>query len=299
MYHRIYLGKKGSLAAEYCKLKNRFDWYACQSRKGENMKNIFIEGIQGMGKSTLLQKIADQNLGYRICREGDYSPVELAWCAWTKEEEYRRICERYSALREEIERNTVKEEDHYIVCYTKILTDIPGFHKDLEQYEIYNKRRTLEDFEEIILSRYRRFRGSGYIFECAFLQNIVEELILFWQLDDEEILFFYRGLYQEVEQEKFVLLYLDSDRIEDNIKVIQKERSDEAGNALWYSLMMEYLCASPCGKAHGWREFDDLIAHLEHRRQVEKRILCEIVGERASVLSAKQWRIDEIINLIK
>lgn len=266
---------------------------------GVSVKNIFIEGIQGMGKSTLLQKIADQNPGYRICREGDYSPVELAWCAWMEEGEYRRICDRYSILREEIEKNTVKEEDHYIVCYTKIITDIQGFHKDLERYEIYNKRKPLQDLKSIILSRYRRFCGSGYVFECAFLQNIMEELILFWQLDEEEILSFYRRLFQEVDRENFLLFYLDSDRVRENIGIIQKERCDEAGNTLWYSMMIEYLCASPYGKAQGWKGFDDLITHLEYRQKVEKRIINEIVGECAVVLPAKQWKIDEIMDRIK
>ena len=44
------------------------------------MKNIFIEGIQGMGKSTLLQAIAERLPELHVCREGDYSPVELSWC---------------------------------------------------------------------------------------------------------------------------------------------------------------------------------------------------------------------------
>ena len=42
------------------------------------MKNIFIEGIQGMGKSTLLQSIAERLPELHVCREGDYSPVELS-----------------------------------------------------------------------------------------------------------------------------------------------------------------------------------------------------------------------------
>lgn len=41
------------------------------------MKNIFIEGIQGMGKSTLLNAILAEIPRYHVCREGDYSPVEL------------------------------------------------------------------------------------------------------------------------------------------------------------------------------------------------------------------------------
>lgn len=250
--------------------------------------NIFIEGLQGMGKSTLLQEIARRRPEYKVCREGDYSPVELAWCAWMDGEQYAAALKRYAPIRSQIEAGTFREGDHYIVTYTKILTDIPGFHKDLEQYEIYNGRKTLRELEEIVTARYRSFHDSGYLFECAFMQNIVEDLILFHQLNDGEILEFYRRLYAVIPKEHFRLLYLYSDKIAENIRVIQKERSDGEGNQMWYPVMMEYLVNSPYGKTHGYREFEDLIEHLRHRQQVELRIVREIVGDKARILPAKE-----------
>lgn len=59
------------------------------------MKNVFIEGIQGMGKSTLLNRIHAAVPEFRVCREGDYSPVELAWCAWMTQDEYEQVLKRY------------------------------------------------------------------------------------------------------------------------------------------------------------------------------------------------------------
>lgn len=252
------------------------------------MENIFIEGIQGMGKSTLLSEIARRRPEYRVCREGDYSPVDLAWCAWMDGEQYAGVLERYAPLRREIEEEVCREGERYIVAYTKILTDIPGFHKDLEQYEIYNGRKTPEELEQIIFSRYRRFRESGYLFECAFLQNIVEELMLFQQMSDEDILSFYQRLYALIPREHFRLLYLYSDKMEKNIGIIREERSDHQGNQMWYSMMIEYLAHSPYGKSHGCRGFEDLVSHLRHRQQVELRIIREIVGDRARILPAKE-----------
>ena len=40
--------------------------------------NLWIEGIQGSGKSTLLQELVTMYPELKVCREGDYSPVELA-----------------------------------------------------------------------------------------------------------------------------------------------------------------------------------------------------------------------------
>ena len=250
-----------------------------------------------MGKSTLLQANAEKTSGYHVCHEGDYSPIELAWCAWMTEDEYQAAQNRYPTLQKEIQNSTVKEGTHYIVSYTKILTDIPGFHKDFEQFEIYNGRKSLPEFEQIILSRYQQFCGNGYIFECSFLQNIVECLILFYQLSDNEIIAFYQKLYDLMQKEHFLLLYLYSDKLEESTQIIRKERSDEQGNELWYPLMLEYLTQSPYGKQHNYKGFDDLVNHFRHRQQIELRILNEILHDRAIILPAKQWNIDKLLNI--
>ena len=120
--------------------------------------------------------------------------MELAWCAYVDQETYQMLFEKYSGLKEEIYKNTVREEDAYVIAYTKILTEIPGFHKDLEQYEIYNGNKSREQFEEIVLKRYQRWNPKGEIFECAFLQNILENMLLYLQVEEEEIPDFYRRL---------------------------------------------------------------------------------------------------------
>ncbi len=256
--------------------------------------NIWIEGLQGSGKSTLLQEIVTMNPQLKVCREGDYSPVELAWCAWMDKEQYEAVLARYEAISEEIKQQTIKEGDRFIVMYTRILTDIPGFHRDLEHYEIYNGRRSFDEAKEIITSRYKAFRDTGYVFECSFLQNLTEDLILFHEKSDEEILKFYRELFAALDKESFRLVYLHSEDIEENIRIISKERSDTDGTPLWLPMMLEYLKNSPYGIKHGLESFEDLIAHLTHRQELELRIIKEVVGEQAVVLKSKSWTADEI-----
>lgn len=251
------------------------------------MKNIFIEGLQGAGKSTLLEQFSRELPESHVCREGDYSPIDLAWCARMTEEEYRQTLSRYHSIREEIISNTIRENDHYIVTYTKILTDIPNFHRELEEFEIYNGRKLLKDFQEIVFSRYESFSETGYLFECSFFQNILEELILFQELEDEEVIEFYRKLYGIIDRERFLLLYLYSERPDEQIKIIKRERSDHQGNELWYPVMLQYLASSPYGKRHGYQGFDDMAAHFRHRQQLELRIIDEIIGKQAMILPAK------------
>ncbi len=262
------------------------------------MTNIFVEGIQGAGKSTLVNQLQEAVPGLKVCREGDYSPVELAWCARMREEEYEEILEKYPALRKDIIEHTVRENGHCIVMYTQIRTEQREFYKELEGYEIYNGRKPLSEIREIVFSRYESFRETGYLFECAFFQNLVEDMILFHLMSDEEIMKFYRELFEKVDKEQFLLLYLYSENIPENIQIIRGERCDEEGREVWFQMMLEYFANSPYGQKYGYSTEADLMAHFKHRQQLELSIIQEILGEKAVILPSKGYDIKEIVKLI-
>ena len=56
--------------------------------------NYFVEGIQGSGKSTLVRKLSEKYPDYTVVMEGDYSPIELAWCARMSEAQFSDILEQ-------------------------------------------------------------------------------------------------------------------------------------------------------------------------------------------------------------
>ncbi len=254
--------------------------------------NYFIEGIQGAGKSTLVERLSKHFPDHRVYREGDYNPVELAWCAYMREHQYESVLAKYDSLREELLANTFTEGERRIVTYTRIITDVPGFHKDLEQYEIYNNRMDRAQFEETILKRYARWNGDASIFECSLFQNIVENQILFYEMTDDEIVDFYRRVKAVLKDRDFRILYLEVGDIAETLQVIRKERVDDKGNEMWFPLMVGFLEESPYGKRHGLRGFEGLVKHLEHRKTVEKRILTEIFPEQAVILKSKNYDLD-------
>ena len=270
--------------------------------------NYFIEGIQGAGKSTLTGRLAERLPEYKVFREGDHNPVELAWCAYMTKEQYESILNKYAPLADEIKANVITEAEYicnrtdasadgsndlddsrYVLTYTRVITDIPGFHKDLEQYEIYNGRVSREDFEKIILSRYNNWKGDDQIFECSIFQNIIESQILYYEMTDEEILDFYRRLREVLGEREYKILYLEVDDIAESINIIRRERVDADGNEMWYPLMMEYLKQCPYGQRNGWKGFEDLVSHLEHRRALELRIIKEVFPEHAVILKSKSY----------
>ena len=142
------------------------------------MKSYFIEGLQGAGKSTyvsmLEKKLSEQ--GYTAYREGDYSLVELAWCTYMTEKQYEEVLEKYAEIAEEIKAHTYTEDSHRVVCYTRIITDVLGFHKDMEQYEIYNGNISRTDYENIILKRFGNIEHLKHRqdLEIQILENVFD-----------------------------------------------------------------------------------------------------------------------------
>ena len=207
--------------------------------------NYFVEGLQGSGKSTMVQKLSEVHTDFKAIREGDYSPVELSWCAYVDDDKYNEILEKYFDIRSMIVDKSFSEGDKKIICYTQILTDIPGFHKDLEQYEIYNNRISYEDFKSIVFSRYKAWNQDKLIFECSLFQNIIEDMILFRNKSDDEILDFYKQVRESLEGKDYHIVYLKAEDIRGNLEVIRKERSDDQGNELWFPLMMGFFNECP------------------------------------------------------
>lgn len=259
--------------------------------------NFFIEGLQGAGKTTFVQRLSDRLKDYTVFREGDYSPVELAWCAYVTEEQYSKILAEYPSLHAEIRRKTVEEDSHKIICYTQIITDIPDFHRNMEKFEIYNGNLIKESFEYVIFERFRNWNGIGQIFECSILQNIIENQMLYLMMTDEEILDFYSRLKNVLAGKPYRIIYLDVEDIPGAIDVIRKERSDDNGNELWFPLMIRYLEESPYGREHMLTGLEGLIEHLERRKALELRIIREIFKEKSVVVKAKKYTTEDIAAL--
>ena len=113
---------------------------------------------------------------------------------------------------------------------------------------------------------------------------------MYLDMKDEDILDFYRRLEKILHGRPYRILYLDVEDIAGAIGVIRKERSDDAGNELWFPMMLRYLEESPHGKACGLSGLAGLLAHLEHRRNLERRIIDEIFREQTVRLRAKAYR---------
>ncbi len=251
--------------------------------------NYFVEGLQGSGKSTLVWKLSEKHPECTTVLEGDYSPIELAWCARMSEAQYLETLARWKDLQDQIRSKSHKEGDCRIVCYTQVRSEDREFYRQLENYEIYNGRTEFEEYKDIVLTRYQNWQGENQIFECSLLQNAVEDMILFREMSDEAILDFYQEVRSALDGKEYKIYYIESPDIEKNLNAVRKERVDEDGNEIWFDMLMEFFIDSPYAKKRSLKNDEDLLEHFRHRQALELRICREIFGDKVAVMKSKAY----------
>jgi len=240
-------------------------------------KLILVEGIPGSGKSTMAQRIADfyadRGFTANVYREGGFHPADLAWNACIPVERLECVLAPYRSFREEIDQHTHREDDYAIISYTQVKTDHSAFFKDMEAHEVYDHRVPLDVFSALHRKRWSAFceqakqKQELTVFECAFLQNHVTELMYIHLIGDEAIKAHCQALLQTVAELSPFLIYLSQPSIRDTIERAAKQRGD------WMEGFIHYAQNSPYGKLHGLTGWDAAIRCLEERKRIELEVI--------------------------
>lgn len=248
-------------------------------------KLIIIEGLPGSGKTTLAKLIHERVSGFssdvRIFVEGDLHPADMAWCACLTADQYIELCVKYPNYVKAFEENKAKWNEYVILAYTKIENLNQELLCFFESHEVYDGRVGKELFCELHKSRWAKFgqEASGInIFECALLQNHVNELLLFHCEEEEKIYKYIKELLYSVAKLKPIIVYLDIDS-EVSIKRAADERIDDSGNRVWESRVSEYITNSPYGIKHGLTGTLGMYSYFAKRKNLELKILEQLPVE--------------------
>lgn len=277
------------------------------------MKNrlILVEGIPGSGKTTTSKKIRDylmnKGLDVILYNEGDMHPADMAWNALLTREEYNNAISEIE-YEDIIKANSIFEDEYVIVAYTKL-----GLHKNenklmdfLEAHEIYDGRVPIEIFKDIHLKRWRKFgevmkadKSKIVIFECAFLQNHVNELLAMHEKDLDYIRKYLNELIKTVRDLHPKLIYLKQHSAQETLTRISKERISDNKEIYpdWIDMVTQYFENSNYGKHNNINGFDGLVRYFEQRQAIELEVLKDLPIDNQIVYNTN-YDYEAIINMI-
>ncbi|MDF2587122.1 MAG: hypothetical protein K0S41_963 [Anaerocolumna sp.] len=243
---------------------------------------ILVEGIPGSGKTTTSEKIYNKlsiQKKTNLYMEGDGHPADLAWCACIPLNQLDEIINNNKTYELRIREHMYIEQDYAIVPYTKIPIENPEFYHLMENFEVYNNRVGFDIFKELHVGKWNRFGekqknlNEVTIFECAFLQNHINELLLYHCMDERQIEKYLLELIHTVKDLNPILIYLNQKSVVETIERVSNVRVDEIGDKVWMKMVIDYVENSPYGKKHTLKGFEGMVKYFEDRKQIELNIM--------------------------
>jgi deoxyadenosine/deoxycytidine kinase len=248
-------------------------------------KIIMIEGNPGSGKTTfsrrLKETLVNNNYNVESFQEGELHPIDLAWIARLDEKTYLKTLEAYPMLKEDIIKHTKKVDDLYLVAYTRVDYNVApkAFYEEMGSYEIF-KEKTLEPFFKAYQSLYQAFSKSIkddtiYIFECVYIQNHINELLLKHNLEKEAIFSYFKTLIEPIKAFEPLILFINQANVKASIDRIASERlsPDKSKFPDWIERVIDYIKSMPYGESKGYKDYDSIITYFEHRQTLTNDLL--------------------------
>ena len=265
-----------------------------------NSRLILVEGIPGAGKTTtarkIKEKLIDEGKEAILYEEGMSHPADMAWNACLKEDEYNDFIKKCSEMWEgskksiskeelisRIQRQTRIEDNNVILAYTKI--DFPedcywSLIGDVASKEICDGRKSLDEFRDIHLRRWSKFAEQAllndniYIFECAFLQNHIFELLGVYEKSDEEIYLYLKSLLETVKSLSPSIVYIEPSSVEDIIIQAANERkSPEGSRPDWIDAVSNWVSNMNFGKSHNLKGIEGVFYFCKERLRIDKLMI--------------------------
>lgn len=261
---------------------------------------ILVEGIPGAGKTTNARKLKEELIkeGETVIlyEEGMSHPADMAWNAYLSNNEYNdflsKCFDMYETtektiskdeLRNRIEFQARYEDSHVILAYTRI--DFPemcywNLIESIASKEICDGRRSLEEFKNIHLRRWKNFCNKAlednntYIFECAFLQNHIFELMGVYEKSDEEILDYLKDLINTVKPLNPLIVYIESGNVKNVLMQAANERkSPDPSRRDWIDEISDWVSNMNYGKNHNLKGQEGLLSFCKERERIDKMVL--------------------------
>lgn len=216
-------------------------------------KLIFLEGVSGVGKSTMAKKLyEDLRSAGKTAKayvEFDYSnPIDFYCVAYYTAEEYERLCAEHPQYEKKIRANTVDAGNMRMIHYFD--EDTPLFEEPLlsgfmEREFCYNPRNpvSLEIYSEAFVTVWENFVASlsneidVIIFDGSLLHHPINDMIRNYGATKEQVLNHIQKLIATLSTTKYKIYYLQTADISVQLQTAYHNRGqkqpDDSAIAFW------------------------------------------------------------------
>lgn len=205
------------------------------------MEFIFIEGVSGVGKSTMVCKLSEElkAQGYKVKSyvEFDYTnPIDFYCTAYLTLEEYKRLLNKYVSAVDMIKAHTIRAGEVMLVRYYN--EDTPLFEEpllsELAQNEFcYNPTRlvTLDEYTYAYKNVWENYAvgiDETYdfiIFDGSLLHHPLNDMMRNYHIDGEQAVSHVTVLLNSLGERKRRIFYLKTEDIGRQLQMAHRTRN--------------------------------------------------------------------------
>lgn len=251
------------------------------------MKNklLLLEGIPGSGKSWTSRRVSRYLSHKKIVNdlyiEGCRHPVNLEGYVCVPINKVDDIIKKFSKFEKKIREHQIIDGEYTLIARQKVMREDSEIFKFLQQYAIWDNIGycNFRMFQNLHINSWGRFTQKQKntdvvsIFECAFLQDHVTELMLFYTMTEKEIINYFNGLYKTIVELSPLVIYLQQKDVAETIARVANVRTDERKGISWADRVADMISNSPYGKANHLNGYNGMVEFFVRRKQVDNLIL--------------------------
>lgn len=206
-------------------------------------KLVFIEGVSGVGKSTMVHMLADElrTLGYTVREyaEFDYTnPIDFYCTAYLSLAEYEGLCTKYKFALETLCANTIEAGDVRLVRYYD--EDTPLFEEPLLS-ELVRKEFCYNPVELVTMDEYTAAYVNVWnnfvlgldetydfmIFDGSLLHHPINDMMRNYKIMGEQAIFHVKALLHALGERERCIFYLKTGDIGTQLQRAHADRGQK------------------------------------------------------------------------
>lgn len=203
-------------------------------------KLIFIEGISGVGKSTMVLTLQKEltDLGYKVKSylEGDYTnPIDFHHTAYFSKYEYEKLCSDFNHYQKTIITNTIMLDDIRLIRYDngkEYIFEEPLLSALSDNEFCYHPKKiiSIDKYLPVYTKIWNKFSKSlngefdFIIFDGSLLHHPVNDMINNYHISGKQIATYIVALLNELKSNEKYIFYLKTNDISKQLNFARKER---------------------------------------------------------------------------